>query len=377
MQFIDLGAQYAAIRDSLDRRIAAVLDHGGYIMGPEVAELERALEGYCGVTHAVACANGTDALVLALRALGIGPGDAVLTTPFTFFATAEAVELVGAHTVFADIDPATFNIDPAAVEAAIRRTREDGRYALKAVISVDLFGLPADYPRLEPLCREHGLALIADAAQGFGGEIGGKRAGSFGTVATTSFFPAKPLGCYGDGGALFTGDAGLAEVLKSLRVHGKGVDKYDNVRIGTNSRLDTLQAAILLEKLAAFPREMELRQQVAARYREALSDIVETPAVPDGYVSSWAQYSVLAASEDERARVMAALRDRGVPTMIYYARALHLQSALAHLGGREGDFPVAEDSSRRIFSLPMSPYLARDDQDRVIDALRSAYRAAA
>jgi UDP-2-acetamido-2-deoxy-ribo-hexuluronate aminotransferase len=372
MEFIDLKAQYAAIRGSLDRRIAAVLDHGGYIMGPEVAELEKALADYCGVRYAIACANGTDALVLALKALDIGAGDAVITTPFTFFATAEAIMLAGARPVFADIDPTTFNIDPVALEAAVERVNAEGRLRPRAVMAVDLFGLPADYAAIEPVCERHGLALIEDAAQGFGGEQNGRRAGAFGTVATTSFFPAKPLGCYGDGGALFCDDEDLADRLRSLRVHGKGEDKYDNVRIGTNSRLDTLQAAILLEKLAIFPGEMEKRQEIAKRYRQGLPNGLTAPHVPQGYVSSWAQYSVLAPSGEERTRIMAELKQAGVPTVIYYAKPLHLQTALAELGYGEGDFPISEDVSGRIFSLPMSPYLTSGDQARVLEALHSA-----
>ena len=372
MEFIDLKAQYAQLQERIDRRVRAVLDHGGYIMGPEVGELERELSAYCGVRHTVGCANGTDALVLALKALDIGAGDAVFTTPFTFFATAEAIVLAGATPVFADIDPVTFNIDPAALEAAIARTKQEGRLTPRAVMTVDLFGLPADYEAIEPLCARHGLDLIEDAAQGFGGDLRGRRACAFGRVATTSFFPAKPLGCYGDGGAIFTDDGDLADRLRSLRVHGKGDDKYDNVRIGTNSRLDTVQAAILLEKLAAFPAELEHRQKVAERYRQGLPNWLQAPHVPEGYLSSWAQYSVLAPSGAERTRLMADLREAAVPAMIYYARPLHLQTALAYLGHREGDFPVSEDVSSRIFSLPMSPYLGASDQDRVLELLHAA-----
>ncbi|MEO5772701.1 MAG: DegT/DnrJ/EryC1/StrS family aminotransferase [Sphingomicrobium sp.] len=372
MQFIDLKAQFETLRPGIERRIATVLDHGGYIMGQEVAALEHELATYCGVAEAVSCANGTDAIVLALRALGIGAGDAVFTTPFTFFATAEAIVLAGATPVFVDIDQRTFNIDPAALDRQIHRTRAAGSLKLRAVMTVDLFGLPADYAAIEPLCATHGLALIEDAAQGFGGAIGNRRCGSFGRIATTSFFPAKPLGCYGDGGAILTSDAALSAQLRSLRVHGKGADKYDNVRIGTNSRLDTLQAAILLEKLKAFPGEMDLRQRVAERYSEALPAALTAPLVPEGYLSSWAQYSMLAPTMGERDRLIAGLKAAGIPTMIYYAKPLHLQSALSHLGYEPGDFPVSEDVSSRIFSLPMGPYLAASDQARVITALHEA-----
>lgn len=371
MQFIDLRSQYDALQHQIQRRVDSVLAHGKFIMGPEVQMLEEALAEFCGVRHAVSCGNGTDALVLALRALNVGPGDAVFTTPFTFFATAEAIVLAGARPVFADINPQTFNIDPASLEDKIAWTSREGRFAPKAVITVDLFGLPADYDSIEPICTRHGVHLIEDAAQGFGGAIGGRRAGSFGCVATTSFFPAKPLGCYGDGGALFTSDDSIAERLRSLRMHGKGQDKYDNVRVGTNSRLDTIQAAILLEKLAAFPQELDARQRIAEQYRERLPDEVERPVVPDSYLSSWAQYSVLASDAGERTRLVSGLSHLGVPTNIYYSRPLHLQTALADLGCRDGDFPVSEEVSGRIFSLPMGPYLAGEDQDRVIEALQS------
>ena len=372
MQFIDLKAQYERLEPRIRRRIDQVMAEGQYILGPEVAEFETLLADYCGVSHAIGCANGTDALVLALRALDIGPGDAVITTPFSFFATVEAIMLVGAKPLFADIDPATFNIDAGRLAERIagHNQAQDGR--LRAVITVDLFGLPADYGRIEPICAEHGLALIEDAAQGFGGAIGDRRAGSFGTIATTSFFPAKPLGCYGDGGALLTSDAALAERIRSLRVHGRGKDKYDNVEVGYNSRLDTLQAAILIEKLSLFPEELDARQGVARRYEAALQDIVAVPRVPPTMTSSWAQYSVLAADGDHRSRLMTALKAAGIPSMVYYARPLHLQPALADLGHFAGEFPVTEDVCERIFSLPMGPYLTEADQDRVVAALRSA-----
>jgi dTDP-4-amino-4,6-dideoxygalactose transaminase len=372
MQFIDLKAQFERLEPQIRRRIDEVLSGGHFILGPEVAEFETLLANYCGVPHAIGCANGTDALVLALRALDIGRGDAVLTTPFSFFATVEAIMLVGAKPLFADIDPVTFNIDPDKLQERIERHDRDRDGELRAVITVDLFGLPADYERIEPICAEHGLALIEDAAQGFGGAIGSKRAGSFGTIATTSFFPAKPLGSYGDGGALFTADAALAARLRSLRMHGRGEDKYDNVEVGYNSRLDTIQAAILIEKLAAFPAELEARQRIAGRYDEALPDIVTVPRVPPNMTSSWAQYSVLAEDGAHRRRLITALSDAGIPATIYYARPLHLQPALAALGHGVGEFPIAEDVSNRIFSLPMGPYLAEADQDRVIAALRAA-----
>jgi dTDP-4-amino-4,6-dideoxygalactose transaminase len=372
MQFIDLRAQFERLEPQIRRRIDQVLANGHFILGPEVAELEALLADYCGVPHAVGCANGTDALVLALRALDIGPGDAVMTTPFSFFATVEAIMLAGARPVFADIDPATFNLDPDRLAEAVEAHDADRDGNLRAVITVDLFGLPADYDRIEPICADHDIALIEDAAQGFGGAVGDRRAGSFGKIATTSFFPAKPLGCYGDGGALFTSDAKVADRLRSLRVHGRGRDKYDNVEVGYNSRLDTLQAAILIEKLAAFPAELDARQKIGRRYDEALRGVVEVPRVPESMTSSWAQYSVLADDRAHRDALMAALTAAEIPSVIYYARPLHLQPALASLSHSAGDFPVAEQICERIFSLPMGPYLAEGDQDRVIAALRAA-----
>jgi dTDP-4-amino-4,6-dideoxygalactose transaminase len=369
MQFIDLAAQYAALGRGIDERIRTVLAHGKYIMGPEVAELEERLASYCEVAHAITCANGTDALCLALRALEIGPGDAVFTTPFTFFATAEAVALVGARPVFVDIDARTFNIDAQLLAQAITSVRRDGQHRPRAVIAVDLFGLPADYSQLEPFCSEAGVDLIEDAAQAFGATHVGRRAGSFGRVATTSFFPAKPLGCYGDGGALFTHDADLAARLRALRAHGQGTHKHQHVLIGANSRLDTLQAAILLEKLMHFPAELEARQRIARRYDELRRHGLVTPHVPEGLTSAWAQYSVLARDAGHRHAVLEALRARGVPAAIYYPTPLHRQPALSGLGYAGGDFPVSEQVSERIFSLPMHAYLSEAEQQRVLAAL--------
>jgi dTDP-4-amino-4,6-dideoxygalactose transaminase len=371
MHFIDLKAQFAELKPAIDRRIHAVLDHGQFIMGPEVHELEDRLADYCGVGHAITCANGTDALVLALRALGIGQGHGVLTTPFTFFATVEAILLVGAEPIFVDVDPATFNLDPVKLEEAIVRAGASGNAVPRAVIAVDLFGLPADYDAIEPLCATHGLDLIEDAAQAFGSEHRGRRAGAFGSIATTSFFPAKPLGCYGDGGALFTRDDGLAETLRSLRVHGQGSHKYENVRVGTNSRLDTLQAAILLAKLEAFPAELRRRQQLAEEYRQGLPAWLQSQMVRAGSSSSWAQYSVVAPSADARHRALAAIRSAGIPAQIYYSTPLHLQPALGDRGYSSGDFPAAEALASRIFSLPFGPYLSPPDQERIIGVLQS------
>ncbi|MEJ2131976.1 MAG: DegT/DnrJ/EryC1/StrS aminotransferase family protein [Gammaproteobacteria bacterium] len=362
MEFVDLKAQQARIRDSLEARIAKVLDHGQYILGPEVRELENELAAFVGVEHCLGVASGTDALLMGLMAADVGPGDAVFTTPFTFVATAETIRLVGATPVFADIDERTFNIDPAALEAAIEDTKRSGALVPKAVVTVDLFGLNADYARIEPLCERHGLFLLEDAAQAFGATSAGRRAGSFGGIAATSFFPAKPLGCYGDGGAVFTRSAELARVLDSIRVHGKGEDKYDNVRIGINGRLDTLQAAVLLAKLELFEEELELRQRVAGSYERALHNHVHTPLVPAGEVSAWAQYSICS---DARDRIRAALADAGIPSAIYYERPLHLQTAFSDLGYRGGQLPRSESTAERVLSLPMHPYLSDDDIERI------------
>jgi len=387
MEFIDLASQQKRIRDRITRGIEAVLNHGQYIMGPEIAALEEELARYVGARHAISCASGTDALLMALMARGIGPGDAVLTTPFTFVATAEVISLAGATPVFVDIDPKTYNIDPDRLEQCIAALRGggagpsalpriDGLNALtpKAVITVDLFGLPADYSRLESIATRAGLFLIEDAAQSFGAEYNGRKACAFGDIACTSFFPAKPLGCYGDGGMCFCADDGMAEILRSIRLHGKGSHKYENVRIGINGRLDTIQAAILLAKFSLFEEEVKLRQAVAGRYTgklRACRDLV-TPVVPAGYQSVWAQYSLLARDEAQRDAIMKKMQAAGIPTVIYYPRPLHLQGAFSFLGYRAGDFPVSEDCARRIFSLPMHPYLGETDQDRIVAALLEA-----
>ena len=354
MQFVDLASQYQHLKEKIDSRIQAVLDHGHYIMGPEVHELEQQLSNYVGVKHTVSCANGTDALTLALMVLDIKEGDAVFCPTFTFFATAETVAFEGATPVFVDSDEDTFNICPTDLEKRIAATLAEGKLKPKAIIAVDLFGLPADYPALRKVADKYDLKIIEDAAQGFGGEINGQRAGSFGDIATTSFFPAKPLGCYGDGGALFTDNDGYAELLGSYRLHGKGKDKYDNVRIGVNSRLDTLQAAILLEKLAAFPQELINRNVAAHEYTAVFADKFATPQVPEGYLSSWAQYTLKVENRDD---VAAAFKAKGVPTMVYYPKGVHQQTAFAHLGYKSCDFPAAESLVKTVLSLPMHGYL--------------------
>ncbi len=383
MQFIDLKAQQARIRETIEANLRGVLDHGRYIMGPEIGELEKRLAAYTGAEHAIGCSSGTDALLLALMALDVGPGDAVFTTPFTFVATAEVVSLLGATPVFVDIDRTTFNMDPEALNKAVQAVAASndkphpipyaaGMLTPRAVIAVDLFGLPADYDAIAEVAKTHDLAVIEDAAQSFGGDYKGRKACSLGDVACTSFFPAKPLGGYGDGGMVFTNDDDLEEIIRSILVHGQGRDKYENVRIGMNGRLDTLQAAVLLAKFDIFPEEIDLRRQVAERYAKKLTaaapDLI-LPSLPEGYSSAWAQYSVLARDDAHRTELRQKLQDAGIPTAVYYPKPLHLQTAFARLGYDEGTFRVSEDCSSRIFSLPMHPYVEASDQDRIAEAL--------
>lgn len=367
MQFIDLGAQQRRIRAGVDRAIADVLDHGRYIMGPEVATLEGALASFVGGGHVVSCASGTDALVMALLVRGVGPGDAVFVPAFTFAATAESVALLGATPVFVDIDPVTYNLDAVSLDAAVAGL-PDGLRAV-GVIPVDLFGLPADYASIDAVCEGHGLWVIADAAQGFGGSVGDTRVGRFAPMTTTSFFPAKPLGCYGDGGAVVALDPDDAAVLRSIRVHGSGSDKYDNVRLGINGRLDTLQAAILLEKLAIFDDELDRREVVARRYTSELADLVTTPTVPDGVRSAWAQYTIRVPDRDLVAKELATA---GVPTAVYYPLPLHRQQAYRHHPVGAGGMAASDRAADEVLSLPMHPYLDREDQGTVIESLRDA-----
>ena len=364
MDFIDLAAQQRRIKAGLSAAIEAVLTHGKYILGPEVRELERQLAGYAGVEHCVSCANGTDALVLALRALDVGAGDEVLVPAFSFFASAEAVALVGARPVFVDIEPRSYNL---ALNSLVEQYRRHPR--ARALIAVDLFGQLAAYPEITAFCQQHGLYLIEDAAQSFGATGFGGRACSFGDIATTSFFPAKPLGCYGDGGALFCRDARLAAKLESLRVHGQGSDKYHNDHVGLNSRLDSIQAAVLLEKLKIFPEELTLRAQVAERYHQLLQGAeLELPVLGAGLTSSWAQYTL---ASEHRDQLCAALQAAGIPTAIYYQRSLHQQPAFAYLA-IDYSLPVCERLQDRVFSLPMHPYLSGAEQERICSVLLQA-----
>ena len=348
-----------------------MLNHGQYIQGPEVFELEAELAAYTGRKHCISCASGTDALLMSLLAQGIGQGDAVFTTPFTFIATAEVIQLLGAKPIFVDIVEDTFNIDPSKLKFAIDDCQSNAELIPKAIIPVDIFGLPANYEMIEKIGNKFDLCIIEDAAQSFGGKIKNRKAGSFGDIGTTSFFPAKPLGAYGDGGAIFTNDSEIAGKLISIRNHGQGKSKYNNIRIGLNGRLDTIQAAILLEKMKIFPKELGQRNAIAKKYSQNLNQYFKCQHVPEGYGSAWAQYSVLAASTKERSICMEKLRDADIPTAIYYPKPLHLQDAFSDLNYSTGDFPVAESISQRIFSLPMHPYLSDDNISKICDILIS------
>ena len=374
LPFIDLKYQYSLIRDEIHAGIDRVLESGHYILGAEIAELEKQLAEYAGVKHVLACSSGTDALLMALMALGIGPGDAVFTTPFTFFATVETIALVGATPVFADIDEGTYNIDPAKLEEAILKVEREGKLKPKAIIPVDLFGLTADYKAIKPLADAHGLAIIEDACQAFGAvDPSGKRAPSLGTIGCTSFFPAKPLGCYGDGGAVFTDDDDLFDKMYSILVHGRSAeDRYNNVRLGLNARCDTIQAAVLLAKLKLFPGEVEMRQVVADRYRAGLKDLVSVQTIPEGCVSVYAQFCP---RSPKFAEIQAALKAADVPTARYYPIPMHLLGATEYLGYKKGDMPVAEACAADIFALPMHPYLKAEDIDRICGVIADTVKA--
>ena len=358
MEFIDLKTQYNELKEKINNNINKVLEDGNYIMGEEVKTLEERLANYVGVKYCATCANGTDALQIALMCYDVKPGDAILVPSFTFFSTAEVVSAVGATPIFVDVDERSFNIDPIKLEKAINDVKERTKLNLRGVIAVDLFGLPANYPEIKRIVKENNLFLIEDGAQGFGGSIEGRKNCSFGDISTTSFFPAKPLGCYGDGGALFTNNKELYDLIVSYRVHGKGTEKYDNVRIGMNSRLDTIQAAILHAKLDAFiEHELDSRQIFAKMYTDKLKDYVATPLIEDGYISSYAQYTLILDSQEQRDFLKNYLSNNGVPSMVYYPKPLHCQKAYKDYDFNLADLEVSERLSKCVLSLPMHPYL--------------------
>ena len=361
MQFIDLKKQYNRISPLVNKRINSILDSAKFIMGPDVYDLEKKLSEYVGRKYCISCSSGTDALLMSLMAIEVGEGDLVFTTPFTYVATAEVISLLKATPVFVDIDPNTFNIDTDKLEEKIKYYKKTSTMNLKAIIPVDIFGLLADYERINKISKEYDLVVIEDGAQSFGAEFKSQKSCSYGNFSTTSFFPAKPLGCYGDGGAIFTDDRKMVDILKSIRIHGTGTDKYDNVRIGINGRLDTIQACILIEKLKIFDDELESRQVISKLYSQYLSDKVETPYIPNGHKSAWALYSVLAENHRHREDIMSNLAESNIPAVIYYRKPLHLQKAFSYLGYKEGDFENSEKVSSRIFSLPMHPYLEESD----------------
>ncbi len=386
--FIDLKSQYHLIEDKIKRRIEEVFSHGRFILGPEIYELEKRLGEFVDSPYVISCSSGTDALYMSLLALGVGPGHVVLTSPFTFIATAEVIAQSGAIPAFVDIDETTFNMDPEklslAIEAIQYRDRSIYPYPtildktkkvqIRGIIGVDIFGVSSEYEEINKIAREHGLFVIEDAAQSFGGTYRGKRTCSLTEIGCTSFFPAKPLGCYGDGGAIFTYNERLAEILTSIRVHGSGQDKYENIRLGINGRMDTLQAAILLEKLNIFPGELMKRQEVATRYTSLLSEVEEiiTPSIPEHITSAWAQYSILVKGEN-RDVLSNHLKAKGIPTAVYYKIPLHLQRAFSYLGYRQGDMQVAEETANHILSLPMHPYLTEEIQGEIVKELKDFF----
>lgn len=367
MQFRDLKKQYQTLKKEIDPAIQQVLTTGNFISGTQVTELEEQLASYTGTKHCITCGNGTDALTLALMVWNIGPGDAVFVPDFTFFASGETPAYEGAVPIFVDVEEDTFNMSPSSLEEAILQVKREGKLIPRAIIAVDLFGQAADYPKIRRIAEKYGLFILEDGAQGFGGRIGERKACSFGDISTTSFFPAKPLGCYGDGGAIFTDNDEWAALLRSYRIHGKGMDKYDNVRIGMNSRLDTLQAAILQVKLRAF-EEYELADvnQAARRYTEGLHKVVKTPTVREGFYSSWAQYSILLKRKEEWDGLQAYLKEKGIPTMVYYPRPMSMQGAFAEMDCVKVDLSVAADLCQRVLALPMHPYLTAEEQEKVI-----------
>lgn len=367
MKFLDLKTQQSRIRKSLEKRLGVILDHGAYIMGPEVHELEEKLADYCGVKHAISCSSGTDALLIPLMAWGIGPGDAVFTTPFTYVATAEVIALLGATPVFVDVYDSTFNIDCEKLEIAIQDTIKDGKLNPKAIIPVDLFGVPARYRLIKDIANKYNLKIVEDAAQSFGGSIGEKKVGTFGDVAATSFYPAKPLGCYGDGGAIFTNNDDLADQCKAIRIHGTSSDKYNSEVIGINGRLDSIQAAVLLEKLTIFDEELEMRNKVNNYYRKYLNN---AQYIPENYHSAHALFSITLGSHDKKEQLINKLKQNNIPSVVYYKYPIHLMRGFSYLEYKDGDFPISENLSQTIVSLPMHPYLTEIDIDLIIKTLK-------
>jgi dTDP-4-amino-4,6-dideoxygalactose transaminase len=370
--FIDLAAQRARLGSAIDEALLRVVNHGAYILGPEVGQLEAELSAFCGAKHVVSCANGTDALAMVLMAKGVRPGDAIFCPSFTFAATGEVVAWLGATPVFVDVREDDFNMDPASLALAIETTRKQGLRPA-AVIPVDLFGQPADYDALEPICARDGLWMLSDAAQSFGATYRGRKVGTVGEATATSFFPAKPLGCYGDGGAIFTDSDELAHVLRSIRMHGQGTDKYDNERIGLNGRMDTIQAAVLVEKLRIFEDEIEQRGRIARRYNDRLGEVAIVPEIAEGSTSVWAQYTLRIPGFD-RPAFQAALKSRGIPTAIYYPKPLHRQTAYKHYPVAGNGLPVSDRLAEEVISLPMHPYLTEELQDRIVDAVHGELR---
>ena len=367
MEFLDLKTQQKRIRKPLEKRINKILDHGAYIMGPEVFELEEKLANYCGVKHAISCSSGTDALLIPLMAWGIGPGDAVFTTPFTYVATAEVISILGATPVFVDVYESTFNIDCEKLEIEIKRVKEDGRLKPKAIIPVDLFGLPARYRLITKIAEKYNLKVIEDAAQSFGGAIRNEKVGTFGDVAATSFYPAKPLGCYGDGGAIFTNDDNLAEECKAIRIHGTKNDKYNSEMIGLNGRLDSIQAAVLLEKLTIFDEEKEMRKKIDSKYRDFFNN---AQYHPKNYSSANALFSIILGSKSYRDSLIKKLSKNNIPTVIYYKFPIHLMKGFKYLGYNSGDLPVSESLSKKIVSLPMHPYIKEEEIESLVNFIK-------